>query len=70
MILFAVALAVGFGMYALWERSRSRQARNQHEWPPYITVADIEIMRKAGLTAREWQELTKQQRADLRWRIR
>ena len=68
-MLFAVALAVGFGMYALWERSRSRRSAEQNP-EVSISVQDLIVAGKAGLTPAQWQALSNAQRADLRWRIR
>lgn len=36
---------------------------------PYLSRQDADTMYRAGLTLTEWQKLTDQQRADLRWRM-
>ena len=40
-----------------------------HYRAPYLSRQDADTMYRAGLTLTEWQKLTDQQRADLRWRM-
>lgn len=46
-----------------------RRRRPTHTVTTQLTLAEAVTIHKAGLTLDQWQALTNQQRANIRWRI-
>lgn len=46
-----------------------RKAQPPAPVQPRLTRADADVLHRAGLTLTQWQALTDQERAELRWRL-
>lgn len=58
-----------FGVHRGWCTPATRAAEAQLQQQPDLSTADADVLHRAGLTLPQWQALTADQRADLRWRL-